>query len=211
MLHPGLSYLHLIMSWLYSVHICGCTQPAARSPRSHPVSVSLPLCLLRSCSELGVHVDSFIAVVGHTLVVGSSAEHPVTGRKADVIQAGHIAGEVALRMLKPGGDSAVVADTMQKVAAEYGCVPIEGEHERQPEAGEGGSTNGILWLSCYVAPDFEPSLSFSPLPLFSPFPLPCPSPSPSPPLSPPCSCSLYQVPFGTSCGRATTSMRSVWC
>ena len=84
-----------------------------------------------------MHVDGFIAVVGHTLVVGSSAEHPVTGRKADVLQAGHIAGEVALRMLKPGGDSAVVADTVQKVAAEYGCVPIEGELERGLGAGLG--------------------------------------------------------------------------
>ena len=83
-------------------------------------------------------MDGFIAVVGHTLVVGSSAEHPVTGRKADVLQAGHIAGEVALRMLKPGGDSTVVADTVQKVAAEYGCVPIEGELERGLGAGLGG-------------------------------------------------------------------------
>ena len=27
---------------------------------------------LSTCSELGVHVDGFIATVGHTLVVGSS-------------------------------------------------------------------------------------------------------------------------------------------
>lgn len=91
-------------------------------------------------------MDGFIAVVGHTLVVGSSADHPVTGRKADVLQAGHIAGEVALRMLKPGGDSTVVADTVQKVAAEYGCVPIEGEHERGLGVGlgeEGGMRHGL--------------------------------------------------------------------
>eukprot|EP00058_Branchiostoma_floridae_P019926 XP_002605416.1 hypothetical protein BRAFLDRAFT_278505 [Branchiostoma floridae] len=37
--------------------------------------------------DLGVHIDGFIAGVAHTLVVGASKDKPVTGRKADVIQA----------------------------------------------------------------------------------------------------------------------------
>ena len=78
------------------------------------------------CSELGAHIDGFMGVVAHTLVIGSSPENPVTGRKADVIQAGHIASELALRMMKPGGENMVVTDTMQKVAAEFDCIPIEG-------------------------------------------------------------------------------------
>lgn len=76
--------------------------------------------------ELGAHIDGFMGVVAHTLVIGSSPENPVTGRKADVIQAGHIASELALRMMKPGGENMVVTDTMQKVAAEFDCIPIEG-------------------------------------------------------------------------------------
>merc|ERR1711973_433612 len=33
--------------------------------------------------DMGAHIDGFIAVVAHTVVVGASAENPVVGRKAD--------------------------------------------------------------------------------------------------------------------------------
>ena len=67
-----------------------------------------------------------MGVVAHTLVIGSSPENPVTGRKADVIQAAYIASELALRMMKPGGENMIVTKTMQRVVSEYECVPIEG-------------------------------------------------------------------------------------
>ena len=44
--------------------------------------------------DLGAHIDGFIAVVAHTWVLGASAEAPVTGRKADVIMAAHLARSV---------------------------------------------------------------------------------------------------------------------
>ena len=50
-------------------------------------------------SDLGVHIDGYIAVVAHTVCVG---EPIVGGRKADVLAAAYIASECALRMLKPG-------------------------------------------------------------------------------------------------------------
>jgi len=53
-------------------------------------------------SDLGAHVDGFIAVVAHTIVIGSSTEKKVTGRKADVVLAAHYASQAALRLLKPG-------------------------------------------------------------------------------------------------------------
>ena len=31
--------------------------------------------------DMGAHIDGFIAVVAHTVVVGSSASNPVTGKK----------------------------------------------------------------------------------------------------------------------------------
>lgn len=52
-------------------------------------------------SDLGAHVDGFIAVVAHTIVIGS-LEKKVTGRKADVVLAAHYASQAALRLLKPG-------------------------------------------------------------------------------------------------------------
>merc|ERR1711971_1177962 len=33
--------------------------------------------------DLGAHIDGFIAVVAHTLVVGASGDSPVTGKKAE--------------------------------------------------------------------------------------------------------------------------------
>lgn len=40
--------------------------------------------------------------MAHTIVIGSSVENKVTGRKADVVLAAHYASQAALRLLKPG-------------------------------------------------------------------------------------------------------------
>ncbi|KAH3868579.1 hypothetical protein DPMN_031729 [Dreissena polymorpha] len=76
--------------------------------------------------DLGAHIDGFIAVVAHTLIVGASKDSPVDGRKADVILAAHNAVEVALRMVKPGAENNTVTDAIQKVAESYKCKPVEG-------------------------------------------------------------------------------------
>jgi len=76
--------------------------------------------------DLGAHIDGFIAVVAHTLVVGASKDNKVTGRKADVIHAAYYAAETALRLVKPGGDNNSVTDTIQKVAESFKCKPVEG-------------------------------------------------------------------------------------
>ena len=57
-----------------------------------------------SKSDLGCHVDGYIAVAAHTFVVGASKENKATGRKADVILAAYYAAEAALRHLKPGSN-----------------------------------------------------------------------------------------------------------
>ncbi|KAF7991259.1 hypothetical protein HCN44_002821 [Aphidius gifuensis] len=76
--------------------------------------------------DLGAHVDGFIAVVAHTIVVGSSADKKVTGKKADVVVAAHNASEAALRLLKPGTGTYSITSTVEKVCAAYKCKPIEG-------------------------------------------------------------------------------------
>ena len=57
------------------------------------------LCIVMYNSDLGCHIDGFIAVVAHTHVV---QQGPVTGRAADVLSAVNTAGEVALRLVRPG-------------------------------------------------------------------------------------------------------------
>ncbi len=54
---------------------------------------------LLGCSDMGCHIDGFIAVVAHTHVIQAG---PVTGRAADVIAAANTAAEVALRLVRPG-------------------------------------------------------------------------------------------------------------
>jgi len=54
--------------------------------------------------DLGAHVDGFIAVVAHTIVLGATSEAKVTGRRADVVLAAHYASQAALRLLKPDNE-----------------------------------------------------------------------------------------------------------
>lgn len=53
-------------------------------------------------SELGVHIDGYIATAAHTTVVASTTQEPITGRAADVVAATYFAYEAAVRMLRPG-------------------------------------------------------------------------------------------------------------
>lgn len=50
-------------------------------------------------SDLGVHIDGYIAVVAHTLVVG---DKEVSGKQGDCMAAAQTAMEVATRLMKPG-------------------------------------------------------------------------------------------------------------
>lgn len=52
-----------------------------------------------------MHVDGFIALVAHTIVVGVVA---VDGRKADVILAAYKGIQAAYRLLKAGGTNTSV-------------------------------------------------------------------------------------------------------
>jgi len=76
--------------------------------------------------DLGVHIDGFIACVGHTIVVGATKEDKVIGRKADVLMAAYYASEIALRLVKAGNTSTQVRDAIEKVAAEFACASVEG-------------------------------------------------------------------------------------
>lgn len=76
--------------------------------------------------DLGAHVDGFIAVAAHTIVIGSSAENKCKGRAADVVLAAYHASQAALRLLKDGTSNYAVTEAVQKIATAYKCKPIEG-------------------------------------------------------------------------------------
>jgi len=76
--------------------------------------------------DLGCHVDGFIAVVAHTIVIGANKDKKATGRKADVVLAAYYAAEAALRLIKPGSHNYQVTETIDKIAESFKCKPVEG-------------------------------------------------------------------------------------
>eukprot|EP00090_Calanus_glacialis_P014739 TRINITY_DN235_c0_g1_i1.p1 TRINITY_DN235_c0_g1~~TRINITY_DN235_c0_g1_i1.p1 ORF type:complete len:390 (-),score=126.30 TRINITY_DN235_c0_g1_i1:226-1395(-) len=83
--------------------------------------------------DMGAHIDGFIAVVAHTVVVGATVENPVTGGKADAMMAAHLASEAALRIVKPGNETYEVTEIVSKVGEAFGCKPVEGMLSHQLE------------------------------------------------------------------------------
>lgn len=76
--------------------------------------------------DMGAHIDGYIAVVAHSLIIGATVENPITGPAADVMNAAHQAASVALRLVVPGGENEAVTDAVQKVTESYKCKPICG-------------------------------------------------------------------------------------
>ncbi|BFZ54521.1 hypothetical protein PYCC9005_001558 [Savitreella phatthalungensis] len=87
--------------------------------------------------SLGAQIDGFGSILGDTFVVGGGE---ISGRKADVIAAAHLASEAAIRLIKPGGKNWDVTDAVQKIAESFGCKPCEGillhNQERNVVAGK---------------------------------------------------------------------------
>jgi len=83
--------------------------------------------------DMGAHIDGFIAVVAHTVVVGATVDNPVTGGKADALMAAHLASEAALRLVKPGNETYEITETVSKVGEAFECKPVEGMLSHQLE------------------------------------------------------------------------------
>ena len=84
-------------------------------------------------SDLGVHIDGFIATAAHTLQVPEAEQQagPVTGRAADVIAAAQTALEAALRLIRPGKHISDVPEILRKIVEAYGCNLVEGVMSHQ--------------------------------------------------------------------------------
>ncbi|KAG8748095.1 Curved DNA-binding protein (42 kDa protein) [Ceratobasidium sp. 414] len=76
--------------------------------------------------HVGAHIDGFASVSAETLIVGATEAEPATGRAADVVKAAWHAAEVAMRLVKIGEKNWTVTEAMNKVAATWGCKPVEG-------------------------------------------------------------------------------------
>lgn len=52
--------------------------------------------------DLGVHIDGYIALVAHTVVVTKDPSNIIEEKKANAIIAAYQAAQAAYRLLKPG-------------------------------------------------------------------------------------------------------------
>lgn len=74
-----------------------------------------------------------MAIAAHTFVVASPeaaasgvALEPITGKRADVMNAAYIAAEVAARTIRPGNTNRQVTEAVKVVSDTYGVQPIAG-------------------------------------------------------------------------------------
>jgi len=75
--------------------------------------------------DLGVHFDGYASTVAHTIIVGPR-ENPITGKVADVVCAAYYAGEMAVRLLRPGKKNSEITNAIQRVATVFGVKPLQG-------------------------------------------------------------------------------------
>ncbi len=70
---------------------------------------------------MGVHIDGYIIVGAHTVIVGNTASEaePITGPIADVFTAAWSAAEVAARLIKPGNTNVQVTEAIKRVTDAY--------------------------------------------------------------------------------------------
>jgi len=106
--------------------------------------------------DLGVHIDGYIAVVAHSVVVGVPLTSPITGKRANVFNAAYTAAECALRMIRPGNTNHQITDAIQKVAEAYGVNAISGTLMHQMKRYVIDGNKMILLRPQEVGPGEEP-------------------------------------------------------
>ena len=75
--------------------------------------------------SLGVEINGFAALVGHTVVVSDKKEK-ITGIKADAILAAYNSVQAALRMMTKDNTNNEITDVISKISNDYKVNPIEG-------------------------------------------------------------------------------------
>lgn len=78
--------------------------------------------------DLGCHIDGFIAVLAHTVIVkeeeGVQAE--ITGKQADVLHAAEVCAQVAHKMLRVGNTTSNITDALKKVSEAFDVSLCQG-------------------------------------------------------------------------------------
>lgn len=83
--------------------------------------------------DLGVHVDGNIAVLAHTVIVGStpSPEAPLTGEQGNLFHCAHVMAETATKLIRPKRSNEEVTVAWEKIVAAFGVNMVEGTLSHQ--------------------------------------------------------------------------------
>ncbi|OQR91425.1 proliferation-associated protein, metalloprotease family M24X, partial [Thraustotheca clavata] len=78
--------------------------------------------------DLGCHIDGYIAVVAHTVIVPEKEGDDliVIGGQADVLKCAQDAIELCARLIKPGNTNHQVTEALEKLAESYGVKSLHG-------------------------------------------------------------------------------------
>lgn len=100
--------------------------PAHFSPESASDSANLTLAKGDVINiMLGTQVDGYPAIVAETMIVGESADEPITGQKADLLHSAWLASEAAVKTLKAGNRNWDVTNTVDKIAKDFGTSAVQ--------------------------------------------------------------------------------------
>ncbi len=120
------------------------TRRRAGHGHTHPLPTPSATPYATPCprSDLGCHINGFIATVAQTVVVQEGAA-PITGKAADVIQAARTAFDAALRLIRPGKK---ISDVGEIIAgpARSSRGRARGQREGGRRRGEGSGDWGKL-------------------------------------------------------------------
>jgi len=94
--------------------------------------------------DFAVHIDYYLAVVAHTVVVGANPESKIKGKVADVVLATLHGAQIALKTIEVGATNQQVTDALRKVSECYGVNTVQGVLMHQMKHGVIDGNNCIL-------------------------------------------------------------------
>jgi len=75
--------------------------------------------------DLGVHIDYYLAVTAHTVVIGATADAKVKGKTADLVLSALHGAQIALKTIQVGASNYQVTDAMKTVSECYGVNAVQ--------------------------------------------------------------------------------------
>ena len=77
--------------------------------------------------NLGVEINGFASIVGHTIVISNNENDKIKGPKADVILAAYNSIQASLRLMKVNGPTNNdLTEAISKICKDYNVNPVEG-------------------------------------------------------------------------------------